>query len=259
MSIVIIICIVMGRLLGLFLLFCIAGCTFYDLKSDSFTYQVISTKYFDIATWQKITDVDSPIHIYIEGDGNSFDAMGRPTSDPTPNNDFLQNLAVHDSWANVVYMARPCQFIMSKGCNVSDWTDGRFSYKIIESMSEAIRKIAKNKQIILIGYSGGAMVSGLVIKNNSDLNVVKWITVAGVLNHKMWTEYFGDSPLSQSLDLDELPNVPQLHYVAEYDEIVPLSLINEMTKGKNVIVVPGATHDSLNGLTIDFSLDDKIN
>ena len=83
--------------------------------------------------------------------------------------------------------------------------------------------------------------------------------MAGVLNHTMCTEYFGDSPLSQSLDLDELPNVPQLHYVAEYDEIVPLSLINEMTKGKNVIVVPGATHDNLNGLTIDFSLDDKIN
>lgn len=235
-------------LLVLFLCGCVSG---WHAPAD-FVYRVVPAGDFDIVTWQKITDADAPIHIYIEGDGHSFDSRGVPTDNPTPRGTFLRDLAVEDDAPNVVYMARPCQFIMSDTCNQSDWTDGRFSKRVIDSMSIAVSKVAGNRPIILIGYSGGAMISGLIIENSPDLDVKKWITVAGVLNHKIWTDYFGDSPLSASLSLDELPNVPQLHYVAENDDVVPMALTYAVAKPADIVVVQDATHDDFGNLKLNF-------
>lgn len=219
---------------------------------DDFVYVPINTGEFDIATWQKITDTESEIHIYIEGDGHAFNGRGIPTNNPTPHSAFMRKLAVSDEWPNVVYMARPCQFIMSRTCTVTDWTTGRFSKKIIDSMSDAVRKIAGQNPIVLIGYSGGAMISGLMIQNNNDLNVQKWITIAGVLNHADWTQYFGDAKLEQSMNLYQLPEISQLHYIAENDAVVPYSLSYKWTNGQNMIVVPNASHGDFGKLQLNF-------
>ncbi len=217
---------------------------------DDFIYVPLTSGDFEIATFQKIEDSTNPIHIYIEGDGAAFDAAGRPRHNPTPRGRMVRQLAYNDTSPNVVYMARPCQFIMSPACNPSDWTDGRFSENIIDSVAGAINQIAQNRPIILIGYSGGALVSGLVIERHPEINVRQWITIAGVLNHDDWTSYFGDSPLSASLNLNGLPHVSQTHYVGEFDETVPYELSTKWTGGKNMIVVPGAAHDDFGNLKI---------
>lgn len=220
-----------------------------------FVPHIISSDKYDIFTYQKISDSTVPIHIYIEGDGNAYDGAGRPTSNPTPRGTLLREIASNDSSANVVYMARPCQYIMSYSCRQSDWTTGRFSSEIIEAISDAIHQIAHNQPIILIGYSGGALISGLVILENTNLNIQKWITIAGVLNHSDWTDYFNDTPLFGSLDLYKLPQIHQVHYIASHDEIVPQSLSNKWLADQQVELVPDSSHSSFPNLNLDFSID----
>ena len=218
----------------------------------SFTYIPVQAGEFEIATWQQITSAAEPIHIYIEGDGYAFDKHGQPTRNPTPRKTLVRNLAARDTASNVVYMARPCQYIKSPNCDVSDWTNGRFSKEIIDSMHTAIKDIAKGRPVILIGYSGGAMISGLVIYKYNDLNVKKWITIAGVLNHADWTEYFGDTPLDKSLNLRNLPSIPQTHYIADGDKVVPNELTKKWAKESDIVLIDNARHDSFPGLKIDF-------
>lgn len=233
-------------------LFLLSGCVSGWRASDDFLYVPIKVGDFEIVTWQKITNSDSAVHIYIEGDGRAFDGYGIPTNDPTPVGTLVRDLAMSDAAENVVYVARPCQFIISDKCTQSDWTDGRFSERIIDSMAAVIKTVSKGREIILIGYSGGAMVSGLIIAEEPELDVRKWITIAGVLNHNIWTNYFGDNPLSASMTLDKLPSVHQLHYVAENDEIVPLWMTQFMADEEDIIIVPGATHNNFGNLQIDF-------
>ena len=239
----------MKKILLCFLLTACAGAGW--VAPVDFQYVPIKTDSYEIATWQKINNPkNNSIHIYIEGDGNSFDAYGQPTDDPTPHGTLVRDLAARDNFENVVYVARPCQFIMDDNCKRQDWTTGRFSQKIINAESDVIKQIAKNKHIVLVGYSGGAMVSGLVIKQNPKLKVDKWITIAGVLNHKKWTEYFGDEPLGESLNMDTLPNVTQVHFVGGRDKVVPYDLAKTWADEKNIKIMPTATHNDFKELKI---------
>ena len=173
----------------------LCGCAGTVAPSMPLSTLVSSDGDYQIAFWRRDTSDTAPIHIYIEGDGYAFDGHGRPTRDPTPHGHLVRNLAMSDSAPNVAYIARPCQFVMSDACNVHDWTDGRFSAQIIDVMTDAVRQIAGTRPIVLVGYSGGAYVAAQIISRNPDLDVRQWITVAGVLNHSEWTEYFGDAPL----------------------------------------------------------------
>lgn len=235
----------------IWLCFLVAGCSGNWIVPDGFQYVPIKTDNYEIATWQKINNVkNDTLHVYIEGDGHAFDAYGRPTNDPTPRGTLVRDLAAADNFENVVYIARPCQFIMDENCSQTDWTDGRFSQKIIDAESAVIKQIAKNKHIVLIGYSGGAMVSGLIIKQNPKMKVDKWITIAGVLNHKKWTQYFGDEPLNKSIDMDALPNVPQIHFVGGRDSVVPYDLAKNWANQSDIKLIEKARHNDFGDLKI---------
>lgn len=220
--------------------FFLASCTFMRVP-DFFVYREIKTQNYKLASWQKKLNSNTPIRIYIEGDGHAFNHIGMPTSDPTPRGTFLRQIAFNDPHENVVYLARPCQFVKDKNCQQIDWTTGRFSKKVIDSMAQAVQKIASNHPIVLIGYSGGGLVSGLIIDQHPELKVIKWITLAGVLNHTKWTESLKLPPLKNSLDLKKMPNVEQHHYVGDKDEIVPFQLTQDITP-KNITILSGATH-----------------
>ena len=242
----------MRKFLSVFVVLFLSACGGTNWKApDDFIYVPIKSGEYEIATWQKINNPkNNHIHIYIEGDGYAFDGYGQPTSDPTPRGTFIRDLAARDSFDNVVYMARPCQFIMSESCSETDWTTGRFSQKIISAQGRAISKIAKNKEIILVGFSGGAMVSGLIIEQNPKLNLEKWITIAGVLDHEKWTNYFGDKSLSESLNLKKLPNVPQTHFVGGRDKVVPYELAKTWADESNIKMIPNATHNNFGDINI---------
>ena len=236
-----------------FLAFLLCSCAATWRPAEDFDFVPMSVGKFDIATYQKITDPKSEVHIYIEGDGHAFDAYGVPTADPTPRSTLVRDLAMRDTAANVVYMARPCQFIMSEKCAETYWTDGRFSAAVLNSMSQAVTQVAAGRPIVLVGYSGGAMVSGLIMNRNPALPIRKWITIAGVLNHRDWTEYFGDAPLWRSLSPNHIPAARALHYVGENDDVVPMELSRKwIGDDGNMIVVPHAGHEDFGDLNIDF-------
>lgn len=230
----------MKKILFVMLLLC--GCRGIVVP-DAFTYKEIETESYKLASWQKITDKKSPIRIYIEGDGYAFNYAGQPTTNPTPRGTFLREVAFNDPNANVVYLARPCQFVEDTRCTQKDWTTGRFAPEIITSTTQAIKTISNKQPIILIGYSGGALLSGLVIEQNPKLPVKKWITLAGVLNHKKWTEDLNLPPLKDSIDLEKLPPIPQLHLIGDKDTTVSYKLTESLVDNKNLIIIPSATHD----------------
>ena len=229
-----------------------AGCASTWHAPSDFIYAPVVAGKYTLATYQRLSDTTSPIHIYIEGDGNSFNARGVPTSDPTPNGTLVRDMATRDVSPNVVYLARPCQYIMLPTCTRSDWTDGRFSPDVIDSMTVAIKTLAQKRPIVLIGYSGGAMVSGIIINQNPDMNVTHWITVAGVLDHSDWTTYFGDKPLSKSLNMTTLPRVPQTHYIVYGDRVVPNHLSRRWVGVEKMTEIPNATHDKIPELKLSF-------
>ena len=212
--------------------------------SKTFVYQEVKTNTYTFASWQKMTDKYAPIRIYIEGDGYAFNWEGYPTMDPTPKSVFLRNIAFNDPNPNVVYLARPCQYIQNERCSVQDWTTGRFSGDIVLASTQAVEQIAQNRPIILIGYSGGALLSGLVIEQGKNLSVQKWMTIAGVLNHTRWTAELNIPPLKDSQDLTRLPQVDQMHFIGDNDTVVPWQLTQSIVPKNSLVIVPNATHDS---------------
>lgn len=228
------------------------GCVGHTRLENMTIINPKSPNLYSVATIQKITDKNAPVHIYIEGDGHAFNSRGRATHNPTPRSFLVRGMAENDTSPNVAYIARPCQFVIDDKCTKVDWTTGRFSKQMVDSVANAIKSIAGKRPVILVGYSGGAMISGLIIQNHRDINVIQWITIAGVLNHSDWTDYFNDTPLTHSLNMNTLPHISQLHYVAEKDEVVPIKLSKEWIGEHKMIIIPGATHNSISVKKIEF-------
>ena len=85
----------------------------------------------------------------------------------------MRNLAFGDDSPNVVYLARPCQYVEGTICSSYYWTVARFSSEVVEAEYEAIKKIVGDNPVILIGFSGGAQIAGLVAVSRNVLNVKK--------------------------------------------------------------------------------------
>ena len=235
----------MKKILFILLFFCISCSSVQINIPEEYKYVPIKTQDYTLASWQKISDDTKPVRIYIEGDGHSYNLKGYPEADPTPKSLFLRNIAFNDNYSNVVYLARPCQYIKSSENNKIDWTTGRFSQKIVDNMAQAIKTFSGGKEVILIGYSGGALLSGLIINQYKDeLNIIQWITIAGLLNHTEWTEYFNYIPLKDSLELVTIPNIKQKHFIAKKDRVIPYKLTLKAINNKNYILLEDATHNS---------------
>lgn len=238
----------MKSLLKFLSLFLLCRCSTITVPQE-FSYKAIDTSYFKIASWQKITAPNKPYKIYIEGDGYAFNSSGYPTQDPTPKGKLMRELAFGDNSPNVIYLARPCQYIKTNACLTKYWTTARFAPEVVNAEFEAIKKTIGNSPAILIGFSGGAQIAGLVASAKKGLNITKIITIAGNLNHSAWTELHNLSPLNESMNLENYREqfiaIPQIHYAGTNDKVIPPHLIKNFV-GNNitVIMVNGATHNS---------------
>jgi len=224
------------------------ACSSFDVPAE-FKYKEIQTSSFKIATWQKITDNNAPFKIYIEGDGFAFRANGRISSNPTPRGTLVRELAFGDKHQNVIYLARPCQFVTDAICQPQDWSVARFSEKAVQAQYEAVKQITGNSSLTLVGFSGGAQIAGLMAVKYSDLKIDKLVTVAGNLDVIRWTEYHHLPPLNLSLDLHNYRNAygkfNQVHYIgADDDNIVPEITRLFVINPHNLIIVEGADHNT---------------
>ena len=167
--------------------------------------------------------------IYIEGDGLAWLSSTDISADPTPMHPTGLQMALHHAQGNAAYLARPCQYvdgIDARNCSNIWWTGQRFAPEVIEASNLAVDQLKmhfKAKRIVLVGYSGGGAVAALVAARRLDVS--KLVTVAGNLDHVLWTKTHFVSPLTGSLnavdDWRALLNIPQIHYVGSNDNIVP--------------------------------------
>ena len=234
------------KILGILIF--LGGCSSISVPPE-FVYKEIKTNTFSLAAWHKITNPKAKYKIYIEGDGYAYNKYGRPTNDPTPKGTLIRELAFSDKNENVVYLARPCQYIKSPICSQRHWTTARFSPEAVNASFEAVKQIAGNNSVVLVGFSGGAQIAGLIASAKQGLNIEKIITIAGNLDHQSWTDYFDFSPLNESMNLsdyyDNFIKIPQIHYVGENDKVIPPHLVQNFIKNNaDVVVVPRATHNN---------------
>ena len=222
-------------------------------EPEGFVYREIGTKYFSLASWARIRSPGKPVRIYIEGDGLAWVNAYTPSVDPTPSEPMVLELAKKDASANIVYLARPCQFVTSKECRIYYWTNGRFDPKVIAAQKDAVRSLMAKygaPSAELVGYSGGGAVALLTALDMPKISKV--YTVAGVLDHKAWTSFHQDSPLDGSLNpadyKQKLKKIPQTHFAGTADKTVPVSLTEKFVYSLNdaqteMIIVPDASHN----------------
>ncbi|WP_338121853.1 alpha/beta hydrolase [Lelliottia aquatilis] len=197
------------------------------------------------------------LHVYIEGDGFAWQSRTRPSNDPTPHNPVGLTLAAADTRANVLYLARPCQFVgpaLPADCSVRWWTEDRFSAEVLEAMNEVIdRFVARypSVQLDLTGYSGGGNIAALLAERRKDVRSLR--TVAGNLDVAYVNALHHVSAMPGALNAieraAELRYIPQLHLSGDADKTVPPDVARRfvLAVGGNcarTAVVSGMAHGS---------------
>lgn len=197
--------------------------------SAGFSEQLIVTADFEIASLRRIGQSGAPIRIYLEGDGKAWLSRYRASSDPTPDHAVGLQLALADTSANVIYIARPCQFVSlshQPQCTPEAWTHDRYSADRVAMYVSIFRAISRqydDAKLELIGFSGGATIVMLAAPNLPKLNSIR--TVAGNLDtaefsrvHKLPVSTDQANP---AINTAQLEKIPQLHFVGIRDVVVP--------------------------------------
>lgn len=198
-----------------------------------------------------------PLSIYIEGDGFAWRDRYRLSDDPTPRNPVALKLAVADPGPNVVYIARPCQYVSGpnrRNCHPAYWSTARFAETVIAAIGTAIDAYAADSGtsgLRLTGYSGGGAVAVLLAARRTD--VLRVVTVAGVLDTDAWTRLDDSTPLVHSLNpadtAERIAGIPQLHLVGAEDKVVPPAVAQSFARRfppdrrPEVRIVPGQGHE----------------
>jgi len=248
----------------LFAVFLFTGCSKYSLENrinlaqelaqkSHFKSRNIETDSFILKTYTKVQDNKLPLKIYIEGDGFAWINRYTLSSNPTPINPVALKLATLDTYKNIAYVARPCQYVSTKNCSKEYWSNKRFSQDVIHSMNQAItiiKKQTRSEKIELVGFSGGAAISLLIASQRDD--VQKITTIAGNLNHALLHEHHGIPPLRDSLNpidiASKISHIKQIHFIGGKDEVIPPKIAYSFRKASNnnsnikIVILPNATH-----------------
>ena len=203
----------------------------------SWSPSILQTESFDLLSLAPSSPTNQTYQtddlvIYIEGDGLAWKNRFTPSANPTPVKPIGLQLALKHSNNNVVYLARPCQYISSRhshNCHVEAWTSGRYSEQVVHATNQAIDQLKHKHQsqsLTLIGFSGGATVALLVAARRQDVGHI--VTLAGNLDPNAWTQHHHISPLYKSLTpqdyLTALSLIPQTHFIGERDQVIPAIL-----------------------------------
>lgn len=189
----------------------------------------VETDGFVLTAFVRISRPGEPLDLYIEGDGLAWISRSEPSLDPTPREATGLALAAADPAPNVVYLARPCQFTpmsMNPRCGVPYWTGKRFAPEVVESMNQAVSRMAARapgQRINLVGYSGGGALAVLVAARRTDVASIR--TVAGNLDDEFVNQIHHVSPMPESenpIDFAaRVAAIPQIHFSGADDTVVP--------------------------------------
>lgn len=213
--------------------------------------EIYKTENFSIFTLKKITNHDEILRVYIEGDGKAFVNKYTASSNPTPTSYFLVNLIKEDAAANILYLARPCQYQSTNQgfCATNKyWTKNRLAPEVIVAMNEVLAEFA-NFKIEIIGYSGGGEIAKYLALRNR--NIINLRTIAGNVDQEEFAKTHKVPALDDNFnegDLVKLSKLPQIHFIGEKDKIVPINVIQKYLQKLpqqncfKIIEVKNATH-----------------
>lgn len=216
---------------------------------------VLDTPPFSLIALSPPSSSGPVLRVYIEGDGQAWLTRNRLSSDPTPVNPVALQLMEVDNTPDRAYLARPCQYIQTAACKNSYWSVRRFSPEVIDSMDAALTQLKTSgiyQGLELIGYSGGGTVALLLAARRND--IVSLRTIAGNMDHIWLSRHHRVSPLTGSLNPPDfaghLKHLPQLHFLGEHDQTVPVGVFSsyvgffEDERCIGLRIVPGANHRS---------------
>lgn len=246
----------MKRIFALTSALALMGCISFPPSSPQFESKQIETAHFSIAVWEKTTiQKGQPLRIYFEGDGN-----------PNPSNKVAFDFAQADTSSNVVYVARPCQWVNDKICSQKPevYKEARFHVEIMKEMQELTEYLMRKHRaptVELIGYDGGAVIA---LNMATRLPTDRVITIAGITDVNAYNSYH-DLPEMDDEDTENPANnlaalapVPQIHYVGKEDDVTPRKLVERFVarmqnpKSATVKVVPGTGHTDWRGVKLDY-------
>lgn len=194
--------------------------------------------------------------VYIEGDGWAYRDRQRPSDDPTPSDPVGLRLAVRHPEDNVLYLARPGQYLPPEvlaGRDPALWTTQRYASQTIVCFSAALdaAKAAYGAdRLRLVGYSGGGSLAVLLAAGRAD--VVELVTVAANLDLAAWSELhrLALPPQWQNpADVaSAVAHIPQTHIAGSDDVNTPpwlcrrfLSKMGDASRAR-CLVLDGADH-----------------
>ena len=201
--------------------------------SHNWQRDIVETDRFDLLAYHRLRKTNDALTIYIEGDGRAWRSRYSLSSDPTPKTPLVLQLAIQDQSANVVYLARPCQYVLEEGhgrnCSSEYWSKARFDSEIVRSLDEAINLLkeqAGSSRIHLVGYSGGGALAVLIAAERDDIASLR--TISGNLDHAEFTKHHKVSPMTASLNpidfAEAVSMIPQIHFSGKKDKTVPSSI-----------------------------------
>jgi dienelactone hydrolase len=213
---------------------------------------VIRTRNFALTTYARLGDPSLPINFYIEGDGRAWLTPTRASGDPTPRQAIGLQLAAADPAANLVYLARPCQFTEHDSqCQATYWTDKRYSREVVESLNQAIdyyTTLNPHRGVNLAGYSGGGTLAVLVAARRRDVRSIR--TVAANLDVEAVNRLHHVSPMPDSLSaIDvaaEVAGTAQVHFSGGADSVVPPIIAQRFAQAVGGSCVQSSTVAAMN-------------
>lgn len=195
---------------------------------------------------------DTPLHVYLYGDGRPWLRRHIPSPDPTPRTPLMLQLMALDPNPSLL-LGRPCYhgYARAPGCDRRLWTSHRYGETVLASMLEVLRQANPDRHpLLLIGHSGGGALAMLMAPRLTE--VIGVVTLAANLDIDAWSRHRRISPLVGSLNpVREVsgwcPACVHLHLAGGDDEHLPAALINDALAAMGeppAQVLPGVTHDA---------------
>lgn len=196
-------------------------------------------------------DAARPLIVILEGDGRPWLYATRIARNPTVDDPLLWNW--FSQWSGqALYLGRPCYFAPSlaqtdPACAPYWYTNGRYSAAVVDSLQQALQRLAPNRPLVLLGHSGGGTLAMLLAPELPHACAV--VTLAGNLNVAAWVRAHGYSPLTGSLDPAREPPLPprigQWHLYSTQDRTIQASwiLAEARRQHAHAIAEPASSHD----------------